>query len=83
MPSKKYQPTDRQADALLQTLAQRYPEIPVETPKSIDYTVEQGVISASITFFFDRRSASALFRLKKRNAPSSGEYWYCERDWKD
>lgn len=83
MPTKQYNPTDRQAQALLQTLEERYPEIHKDTPKSIEYTVEKGIIAASITFFFGVRSSNALFSLKKRGGPSAEEYWYCERDWQD
>jgi hypothetical protein len=82
--AKKFNPSDKVANAFNETLKKRYPN-DTETQRSIEYEKggENCLCTATVTFHWSNKiSNMALFEYK-RSSPNGEYYWYCRRDWND
>ena len=85
MSSKPHPLTYQQEETLNAALAKKYPDIPIDTEKNIVCTVEKDVVSASVTFFIEKKTYTSLFSLRERKniLNETEKYWYCIVDEKD
>jgi len=79
--TKFFQPSKSIQTELNETLKNRYQDA---VNPSINYDNKLQNISATVTYYSQHGSVTALFEYRERPSPSDRDgYWYCRQDWND